>query len=1207
MSRNIARYRSVLHSSAANYDNTGHLITMCTDIPWISAGKGPEWVVIDLGTVSAIDSVVVSWGNEYAKDYEILLSSDGENWTEAAVSEGKADSMIATPVAGSSRFVKILCKACSGAHYVIRHAEVFGENNLYYKLSDIPAETEDGIQNLTGGNWRIVRASEVCSDGQTLSEYGFDDTAWLPATVPGTALVSYLRAGAIPDPDYDDWQFQISEAFFTADFWYRDRFTVPKDKEGKHVYLNFDAINWKADVFFNGIFLENPLPEKKSSIEGAFMRGHFDVTQFVRFGEENYLAVLIHKNDTPGDVTTQGLAFGPGANGGRLGADNPTLHAAVGWDWLPTIRGRDIGIYGEVSLSYSGEAEIVDPWMKAELELISDKQAIPAENLMLREGVKITGYDGQSEWIGKEDEGFTVDFGVPVTLGSVTINWGSEAGGAAADIESRHPDKFKLETSTDGEHWENFDAYFGGEVELRWIGKVKAEPVNGTDMFEGHSISDSIQGATAIVPIDLTRFGRGIDMQHIFMPRDVRFLRFTVIKLRELNGRPVNTRIREFIVYSENPEQVEQGKKHDLTVDTSKAALTFLSDIRNRSEKTLEAEVVCTVLPGNLTIRKTYTLAPDEICQVSLPALLDAPELWWPNTYGKQFLYSADTSLYIDGKLSDRKTFRFGVRRFDTPIDGGLLTLYCNGVRIVAKGGNWGIDDGLKRDTYEVMDDKVRLHAEANMTMIRNWVGMTSHPGFYEACDKYGILIWDDFWLANPVDGPEPDDPDMFLENAADKIRAIRSHAALTFYCGRNEGNPNDLIHAGLSRLTEELDGTRIYFPHSAAAPVGSGGGYSLAEPGGTRGNKQYFNDVSSVVLRSERGIPNVPNLESLQRFIKPENLWPISESWALHDWTYHMNGPANTYMAALQTYLGGEFTIPVDHVQGQNPREDDPVYQAYKADIAVMCEEAAKVWSVEDFSRAAQLINFDNHRGMFDALGARRSNGLLMWMSQSSWPSFMWQTYDFYLDTNGGYFGTKAGNQPTKAIFDPRDNSIILVNSTPETYANVRTTAEVYDFYGKIVSSNVYETEVLLPDAYGERLAPADFSAAATDIVFLRLTLESAEGKILGENTYWHNRNDYQNYRALSTMAKAEVSLKVVSKEEKDGRICYTLRVQNGSVPALGVRIRLTDKDGAPVLPVFYSDNYLTMMPGECQVITADFAASKLSTEAVWTVSGWN
>ena len=1214
MIRDIARLRAVWHSSAANYTNTGHLVTNSSDLPWISGGAGTEWLMIDLGTVSEIFSVAVKWGEEYAKTCRIEVSDDAASWQLAAMREGAPSCTVDTEVIRTARYVRLFLSDCSGTHYVIHRVCVFGENDLFYTLPDMPAPLANGTEYLTGGAWKLQRASSVDADGILLSSSGFDDHDWLPATVPGTALVSYLNAGAVPDPFYDDDQFQISEEFFTADFWYRDSFTIPAERKGRRVFLNFTSVNWKADVYFNGRLLDNTLPGKKHSIEGAFIRAKFDVTDAAVFGGENVLAVRILKNETPGEVTTQGLAFGPGPNGGLLGADNPTLHASVGWDWLPTIRGRNTGIIGDVFVSYGGSVSLEDPWMETNLPLISETTAIPMEDLAKRAGVTVDGTPGTvSEWRGRAGDSFTIDFGAEFPVGTVTLLWGTEAGGAAADFESRHPEAFRLEVSSDGTSWRNLDAYPGGTIEMRWFGAQSAAPQGGRDTLEGHSISDTLPGATAIVELDLSRFGRGIEEQAVVQPQEARYLRFTVLKARELNGRAVDTIVRELRVYTESPEQVEQGTKHEYTLDTEKAELTFRTELRNYGDAPQKARIAGKILPNGPEFEQEVSLDPYETSTVAVPLTLPSPRLWWPNTYGEQYLYTAEVRVFIGAGVSDKKRFRFGVRRFDYPTDGGLLTLYCNGVRIVAKGGNWGIDDGLKRDDAAVLRDKVRLHAEANMTMIRNWVGMTSHPGFYDACDEYGVLIWDDFWLANPVDGPEPNDPAMFLENAADKIRAVRSHPSLVFYCGRNEGNPREDINEGLLKLTKELDGTRLYFPHSAAAPVGSGGGYSLAKPGQAYGVKQYFNDVTSCVLRSERGIPNVPDLDSVRKFVRPEHLWPISETWALHDWTYHMNGPANTYMEAVKGYLGGDFTVPEDHVQGQAPRDDDPVFIKYKADIAGMCREAGEAWTVEDFFEAAQMINYDHHRGMFDALSARLSNGLLMWMSQSSWPSFMWQTYDYYLHTNGGFYGAKAGCQPVRAFFDPRTDRILLSNATPRRYEDVSVREELYDLYGRPVHTNVYEIEELSPDAYGVPVSTADFSDSRTDLVFLRLTLCDREGKAIGANLYWHNRKDYQNYTALRTIPKTEVTLSVVKtihEENEDGtarKTFVTLKVENGESPALNVRIRVKDEDGTDVLPVFMSDNYLLLMPGEVREITAEFNTGKVNGSPVFSVTAWN
>ena len=82
--------------------------------------------------------------------------------------------------------------------------------------------------------------------------------------------------------------------------------------------------------------------------------------------------------------------------------------------------------------------------------------------------------------------------------------------------------------------------------------------------------------------------------------------------------------------------------------------------------------------------------------------------------------------------------------------------------------------------------------------MIRNWVGQTDDEAFYDAADRNGVVIWQDFWLANPWDGPNPDDNDLFLANAKDYLLRIRNHASLGLFCGRNEGFPPQPIDDGL-------------------------------------------------------------------------------------------------------------------------------------------------------------------------------------------------------------------------------------------------------------------------------------------------------------------------------------------------------------------------------------------------------------------------
>ncbi|MBN2337732.1 MAG: discoidin domain-containing protein [Acidobacteria bacterium] len=1259
---NIALRRAAWHSSAANVDNTAQLVsdgvlgvlsgevidtggtsasnpTYGQMVPgrveseWISAGGGEEWVHLDLGADAGIGRVTVHWGSSYALDYDLQISDDARAWQTIAGARGRAGEAVETEVDVRARYLRVLCRTSSGTDYRIREIEVGGESGPHYRLPPQPAPAPDGSQRLTGGNWKIERASLVHSDGAALSAAGYDDSGWLPATVPGTAFVSWLRAGAVPDPYYDDWQFQASDIFFTADFWYRNSFEIPEGRRGRRVYLDFDAVNWKADVWLNGRRLENNLEGYAHSIEGAFIRARFDVTELARFGGPNFLAVRIYRNRTPGLVTTQGLAEGPLPNGGELGQDNPTLHAAVGWDWLPTIRGRGIGIYNDVTVTYGGGVQLENAWMETDLDIAPVSAGISAPNLALGRTVTqpaaqgadpahvVDGDDG-TQWIGADQDGagFTVDLGAPTAIGSLELVWGSEAGGAAASAESRHPARFRVQVSDDGARWRNFDSWAGGEVNTGWFGPRQADASPGTEEYAGAEISNSVPGPAASVKVSFA--GNDAFPMRIPVTQTARYVRFVASRRREVpeeGNRVVPARVREIRVYAETAEEVARSLVRTYRLDPSQADLTFRADLHNYGPEPAEVTLEGVVAPGGLRFSRTVHVPARTKREVVIDGILmDDPDLWWPNTYGRQPLYTATVTARAGGATEDRTSFRFGVREFTYPIDGNRLTIYCNGTRIVAKGGNWGMDDGLKTDTPEKYDDKMRLHAEANFTMVRNWVGMTNHRAFYEAADRYGILLWDDFWLANPVDGPNPDDERMFLDNAVDKIRKVRRHPSLALYCGRNEAAPPKPLDDGLRRLTRDDDGTRIYIPNSAADPVGSGGGYAIAAMPNRNdgaGIREYFDEVPYVTLRSECGIPNVPSLESMKKFLPGEKLWPINESWALHDWTYHMNGPANTYMDALQLYTPGGFSVPTDRVQGQKPDPSDPVFARYRKEILEMAAAAGRAYTLEEFQKMAQMINYENFKGVYEGLTVKRSNGFLMWMSQSSWPSFMWQTYDWYLDTNAGYFGARAANQPTHAVWDPRDDAVVLSNLSTTAYSGVVTSLSVFDLDGRPVAGREWTTPALAPDSYGIRLGTADFSKSPTDLVFIRLTVRDGAGRRLGDNLYWHNRKDYMRYEALNRLPEVRLGVTVsargtVAGERGRGNHRYTLTFRNdGPAPAVQTRIRtLAGGTGRDILPAFYSDNYFGLMPGESKTVTVEFDPRCLEGERpVFGLGGWN
>ncbi|MCL2152144.1 MAG: CIA30 family protein [Oscillospiraceae bacterium] len=971
--RNVALRRAAYHSSipASNYNNTGHLVTdgiidSATNFAsnWTSRGSSNESVYIDLGAASKIDKVVTYWGANYARTYDIQVSNDAKSWVTIASNDAGAGGITTdTFDETTARYVRLFAKTSSGTNFIVKEIEVYGVNYLTYSVGDLPAPLADGTQYLRGGAWKVQKASEVTATGAELTAGFYDDSSWLPATVPGTVLTSYLKAGALPDPNISDQQLQISDSFFTADYWYRDSFVIPASREGHKVWLNFDAINWKADIYFNG--------ENIGRIDGAFLRGKFDVTRLVNYGEENYLAVYIIRNANPGNVTVQ-TESSAGGNGGTLGQDNPTIHASIGWDWVPTIRGRNIGIYQDVFITYDQDVQLLDPWAVTKLDLVNK--------------------------------------------------------------------------------------------------------------------------------------------------------------------------------------------------DFSTADIFIKTDVKNTTEAVVEAIISGTIQPGNLSFSKTVELAAGESKSVDFDKLImDNPALWWPNTYGDQPLYTADLSLAVAGVQLDHKSFKFGVREYsyDPGSTTTRLTIYCNGTRVEGRGGNWGMDDSNLAATDEDYDIKVRLHAEANLTMIRNWVGMTHGRAFYDACDKYGIMIWDDFWLANPSDGPVPNDNAMFLNNAQDKIKRNRYHAALALYCGRNEGNPPTALNTGLINYTTSLDGTRIYIPHSATMPVSGNGPYTVQDP-------VYYFGAAPMTLHSERGLPNIPALESMKAMLTPDHYWPRDVVWGIHDFTTGSAQNGNKFMTEMRRY--------------------------------------ADFNSLEEFVRIAQMVNYDNHKALFAATLAAQGNGMLMWMSQSAWPSMVWQTYDYYYDTNAGYFGLKHGNQPINAIWDPRNDDLILINATPNAHEGLQAVVEVFDIGGVLTRKDTFTADI---EADGKVIVgKVKFPAYTTDIKFVRTYVFDKDGAQIAEDFSWTNTKTYQNYAALNRMPKTFVKAEVQELETVSGIVTAKVLLSNDTLtPALMVRLKtLIGSTDELVLPVYYDDNYVSLMPGESKVISLEFDAKRLNGEAAnFAVEGWN
>ena len=681
-------------------------------------------------------------------------------------------------------------------------------------------------------------------------------------------------------------------------------------------------------------------------------------------------------------------------------------------------------------------------------------------------------------------------------------------------------------------------------------------------------------------------------------------------------------------------------------LDRSEADLEIEVPLTNAGSGATDAEL--TAAFDDVKITKRVHLDPGETVVRLEPADFAAlkvqnPKLWWPNGYGDPALHSLHVSIATGAKTSATTQIDFGmrevsyelslfdasgrlervevmpsrthdealplidgthegIRRIDNwtpdlvmpeqtpdwlrdyllhswvqtlepgakesasirPVDGGWpgtdLVIKVNGVRIAARGGNWGMDDMLKRVSAEHLEPYFRLHRDAHVNMIRNWMGQNTEEAFYALADKYGLMVWNDFWESTESYNLEAEDPALFLRNARDTILRFRHHASIVVWCGRNEGVPQPTINMGLAELVRTLDHTRYYTGSSNQVNLRGSGPYQL-QPLET-----YYriNRGFSVEL----GIPSVPTLESIESFIPEPDRWPISDTWAYHDWHQSGNGAVQPFIATMEA----EFGAPA---------------------------------SLEDFERKAQMLDYVSHRAIFEGFAAhlwQPNSARMIWMTQPSWPSMEWNFLSWDYDTQSSFYGTEKACEPIHAQLNLTDSSVDLINLGQAQSFKVRTLVESLD--GKILSDHTNQVQAAADDR--TPVAKPDLATlAAGHTIFVRLEVSNAAGTAVSDNLYWWAA-DEASYRELNSLAPAMLAASATSAAS-NGERGVTVRVKNtGSTAALMIKFTLEDfATGRRILPAYYSDNYVSLLPGEERTVNVTFPAGEEKPEI--GLRGWN
>jgi hypothetical protein len=685
--------------------------------------------------------------------------------------------------------------------------------------------------------------------------------------------------------------------------------------------------------------------------------------------------------------------------------------------------------------------------------------------------------------------------------------------------------------------------------------------------------------------------------------------------------------------------------------DTSHADVEINVPVENVSTSPVRGTLKASF--GEVLVSQEVMLAPGVSSVKLLPAdfpqlIVQRPHLWWPNGYGKPELYTLQLSISDGQAESDRKQVRFGIREItyelslldssgrlrrleysptiarlqdeevvntshesirEIPaadpfpssfppewkddwkswvaslVPGGesspsvrmlndanetkaspYLVIRVNGVRIACRGGNWGMDDSRKRVSRERLEPYFRLHRDANLNIIRNWVGQDTEKVFYDLADEYGLMVWNDFWESTQDYNVEAEDPALFLKNARDTILRFRNHPSIVMWCGRNEGVPQPVINEGLAELVRSLDGTRYYSPSSNAINLQHSGPYKYMDP-----SLYYttFNHGFSV----ETGTPSFSTLESFRAWIPKEDQWPISDSWAYHDWHQSGGGDMAPFMAEMQA----EFGAPAN---------------------------------LEDFERKAQMLDYVDHRAIFEGMNAHLwapNSGRMLWMTQPAWPSNVWQILTSDYDTQSSFYGVKKACEPVHVQLDLSDYSVSVVNTTNDPHTGLLVSASVYSLDNKQLLHHEEHKDAAADAAtVGFNLDLASVLAQHA-IVIVKLELRNSSGEVVSENLYWLGAES-ASYRRLNRLPIVSLSTAVISsRSDDDVHFRITLR-NTAAVVSLANKLTLINAaDGSRVLPAYYSDNYVSLLPGESREIEIEYGAKSAHGAVQVALRGWN
>jgi len=642
-----------------------------------------------------------------------------------------------------------------------------------------------------------------------------------------------------------------------------------------------------------------------------------------------------------------------------------------------------------------------------------------------------------------------------------------------------------------------------------------------------------------------------------------------------------------------------------LTGALDRATLTAKVDARNDTAAAATATISGEV--AGLAVSTTVTLAAGETRTVTFGAVtLNNPQVWWPAGMGGQPLYELNLTASVGGTATDTARERFGVRTVTGTLDAAGHRAYrINGRPILIKGGGWSPDIFLRWDARFV-EDKIRYTLDLGLNTIR-LEGHLEPDEFFEMTDRLGVLTLPGWECCNKWESNSWSAADYAIAKASMTGEAVRlrNHPSVISFLIGSDIAPQGMKERNYVDALRAADWPTpiINVASDNSSPITGRSGMKMPGPYDWVPPSYWYNkrEGGAFGFNSETSAgASIPTLDTLRRMMTSGELNTL---WQNPTATHYHRSPSSTF---------NNLTIFNNAIIGRY----------------------GTATSLEDYVRKAQLQQYENVRAQFEAYGrnftdgTNPSTGVIYWMLNSGWTTLHWQLFDRYLDQNGAYYGAKKANEPLHIQYSYDNRSVVVVNSRPGTAGGLTARVAVY---------NVDGTEMFTTTAAGLSVAGGGGRTTAATIpsipglsatYLVKLVLSDSGGQEVSRNVYWLSSADdvidysrnmwyyvptsrYANLRGLAGMATAPIAASAASTTNANGTTTTTVTLRNsgtGRTPALYLDTHVVGANNAPVLPVTWNDNAVSLWPGESTTLRATYRTADLRGAAPSVrITGWN